>query len=421
MSVAGDWEGTLRATAAVYLKVGSSNKTAEEMGLSRHAVQNRIKECARRGLLGSPEMAPPGFVVAKNTTAYDENGKPLRQWVGTKPEPGAEFKPLPGHVVRGESALVDADGKVLQRWVKTRQEDAVTEGLAGALEKRFSAYAGIAPLIPAPSGCDEDLLTIYPLADLHVGMYAWHLETGDDYNVEIATDLVRKNISALVAKSDPSKRAIILGLGDLLHVGDQTNQTQRSKHQLDVDSRWERVYDAAATMMTDVVDLVSQRHAEVDLVILPGNHDEDAAKCLRVAMSLFYRSNGRINVYKNPGLHWFGRHGQCLFGATHGHALRSPERMAMMLATDRAKDWGETVHRSFFFGHIHSETVKEVGTVRVESFNTPAAKDAYAAGGGWRSGRSMSSITFHRKDGEIGRQRVNIPHDWAVVRQAEAV
>lgn len=93
----------------------------------------------------------------------------------------------------------------------------------------------------------------------------------------------------------------------------------------------------------------------------------------------------------------------------------------MMLATDRAKDWGETVHRSFFFGHIHSETVKEVGTVRVESFNTPAAKDAYAAGGGWRSGRSMSSITFHRKDGEIGRQRVNIPHDWAVVRQAEAV
>lgn len=413
-----EWEDTLRATAAVYAKVGSANKAATEMGLSRHAMQCRVKECARRGFLGTPEVAPPGFVVAKNTTAYDENGKPLRQWVGTKPEPGEAFKPLPGHVVSGESALLDPDGRVLQRWVKTQEGAGETESLADALERRFAAYTGAAPLIPAPAACDDDLLTIYPLVDLHIGMYAWGLESGDDYDVDIATDLVRRNISALVAKSDPSKRAIILGLGDLLHINDQTNQTQKSKHQLDVDSRWERVYEAAAAMLIDVVDLVSQRHEQVELVILPGNHDEDAAKCLRIAMSLFYRSNERVTVHKNPGLHWFGRHGECLFGATHGHALRSPDRMAMMLATDRAKDWGETVHRSFFFGHIHHETAKMVGNVRVESFTTPAAKDGYAAGGGWRNGRAMSSITYHVKDGETGRQRVNIPHNWATVRAA---
>lgn len=321
-----------------------------------------------------------------------------------------------GFVVKGESILQDGDGNVKLRWVKTR-EDTSTANLLEALDARFSRHEGMAPLLPAPSAANDDLLTIYPLADLHFGLYAWGAETGDDYDVDIATDLVRKTISSLVSKSDPSRRAVILGLGDLFHQNDQKNATPKSHHQLDVDGRWGRVFEAGARLMTDIVELVAQKHDKVDVVLIPGNHDEDASVCLRVALSLFYRNNERINVYNKPGLHWFDRFGKCLFGATHGHTMK-PDRMALMLANDRPKDWGETVHRSFYFGHIHHETAKEVGNVRVESFSTPAAKDAYAAGGGYRSGRAMSAITFHAEEGEIGRHRVNIASDWATVRRA---
>jgi hypothetical protein len=62
----------------------------------------------------------------------------------------------------------------------------------------------------------------------------------------------------------------------------------------------------------------------------------------------------------------------------------------------------------FYFGHIHHETVKEIGGVRCESFQTLAAKDAYAITGGYRSGQSLTSITHHRSAGEIGRHRINI-------------
>jgi hypothetical protein len=301
----------------------------------------------------------------------------------------------------------------VQRWVKTAAGS--PDLVADAMAARFAAYAGAAPLLPMPAAANDDLLTIYPLADLHVGMYAWGAEAGDDYDVDIASDLVRSTVSALVAKSEPSRRAVILGLGDLFHQNDQKNTTPGSGHRLDVDGRWSRVFAAGAQMMTDVIELVAQRHEMVDVVLLPGNHDEDAAVCLRVALSLFYLSNERIRVYDRPGLHWFDRFGKCLFGATHGHTMK-PDRMALMLANDRPQDWGETVHRSFYFGHIHHETVKEVGNVRVESFSTPAAKDAYSAGGGYRSGRAMSAITFHIDDGEIGRHRVNISGDWARVR-----
>ena len=44
----------------------------------------------------------------------------------------------------------------------------------------------------------------------------------------------------------------------------------------------------------------------------------------------------------------------------------------------------------------------------VESFNTIAAKDAHAHGGGYRSGQALNALTFHRERGEIGRHRVNL-------------
>jgi hypothetical protein len=61
-----------------------------------------------------------------------------------------------------------------------------------------------------------------------------------------------------------------------------------------------------------------------------------------------------------------------LLGATHGHTMK-PDRMAMMLADDRAKDWGEADHRHFFFGHVHHESAREVAGVRVESFHRELA------------------------------------------------
>jgi hypothetical protein len=385
------------------------------LGLKPRTVSHWVRAERKSSLTPTADgSAPADFEVTRHSAEYDQHGELKKQWVGSKPPPGEVFEPAAGHIIKGESALLDPTGRVLAKWVKTK------EGANNAIDgflAAFAGYDGASPLTPAPSSSDDELLTIYPLADLHVGLYSWGAECGDDYDVEIATDLVRRNIGALVSKSEPSKRAVILGLGDLFHQNDQKNATPGSGHRLDVDGRWPRVFEAGAKLMTSLVDLALQKHEIVDVVLIPGNHDEDASVCLRVALALFYSNNPRVRVNNKPGLHWSMRFGKCLFGASHGHTMKAAG-MALMLAVDNAKDWGETLHRNFFFGHIHSDTVKEIGNVRVESFNTPAAKDAYATGSGWRSGRSMSAITFHTEDGEIGRHRVNIPADWARVRAA---
>lgn len=392
-------------------KHGGIRQAASAMGIAPSTLQGRLAR--RRAVTGEvsappiPEIAKPphGFAVFRNSGAYDSDGKLLKQWVGTKPDSGEEYAVPAGHVVKGESALLDPDGRVMAKWVKTRE--GAGDGLVEGLRAAFAEYDGRAPQIASPEVADDDLLTIYPLPDLHLGMYAWGRETGEKYDVPIAVQMATRSVERLVTQSRPSRRAVILGLGDYFHANDAKAVTPHSGNRLDVDGRWPKVFAAGAKLATAIVDIVARKHAELEIVFLPGNHDPDAAMSLTVALALFYSQTPHIEVHQEPGIAWYHRFGKVLLGATHGHTMK-PDRMAMMLASDRAEDWGQTTHRHFFFGHIHHKTAEEIGPVTVESFQSPAAKDAFASSGGYRATRALHAITYHREDGEIGRHRVNI-------------
>ena len=362
---------------------------------------------AERGELGT-EPVLPGFAIASTSTQRDAAGNTEREWVKTRKAPSDEpFAVPPGQVVKGVSALVDGQGRELAKWIKTRTADSDPTLLAQALrEVMLDARGGARIDLPA-ADCDEDLLTVYVVSDLHLGMLAHGSECGEDYDLSIASQMIRREVGRLMWMAPPSRHAVLLFLGDFFHQNDQKNATPRSGHALDVDGRWRKVYGVGARVAIGLSEAIAQRHEHVEVAFLPGNHDEDAALTLAVALELHFELHPRVTVSPGAGIHWFRRFGKCLLGASHGHTMK-PDRMAMMLATDRRKDWGETDFRHFFFGHIHHETAKEIGPVRVESFTSPAAKDSYAAAGGYRSGRAVNAVTFHRERGEVCRHRVNI-------------
>lgn len=362
---------------------------------------------AARGELGT-EPVLPGYEIASTSTQRDSEGNVEREWVRQRRARSAEpFAVPPGHVLKGVSALVGADGRVSQQWLKTGEAKADPVELVAAVRAALSDLRGAADPAEAVADAEDDLLTVYVVPDLHLGMLAHGAECGEDFDLRIAEAMVRREVGRLMTMAPPSRHAVILFLGDFFHQNDQKNATPRSGHTLDVDGRWRKVYDIGVRLAIGLARAVADRHERLEVAFLPGNHDEDAAVTLAVALDVLFEGHERISVAPGKGIHWFRRFGRCLLGASHGHTMK-PDRMAMMLATDRAKDWGETDHRHFFFGHIHHETAKEVGPVRVESFSSPAAKDAYAAAGGYRSGRALNAVTFHATRGEICRHRVNI-------------
>lgn len=423
----------LEAHAAV-ARYGSVSGAATAMGIARGTMEKRynhaldaglgdvrtdIKALAnpRLGMRGrltkAPPPAPEDFVVTRHSAETDQDGNVRRQWTGSKPPPGDHFLPIHGHVIKGESALVDAEGRTLAKWVKTREGASVH--LAEALREAFSEFSGLMPNTPPPTATLSDLLTLYPVPDLHLGMYSWAKETGEDYNIDVATSVAMQGIDHLIGQSLPSEKAIILVLGDYLHADSQKNVTPASGHQLDVDGRRPKVYRAGVDLLMRMVERAKARHASVDVVIIPGNHDPDSALTITVALSIAYSADQRVTVSDGPNTVWYYRFGRVLLGATHGDKMK-PDAMAMMLAHDCPQEWGYTWHKHFYFGHIHHQTAREVGPVIVESFNSPAARDAHSHGSGYRSGRAMTAITFHREGGEIGRHKRSIATNKRRVR-----
>lgn len=380
---------------------GNLCEAARRLSISENCARNRLKHAAERGMLG-PSAVLPGFAI-KSVSAKADDGS----WVKQTREPGEVFEVPAGHTVKGVSALVDAEGRETFKWIKTASVSEVATPLIEAVRAVLAGYEGPAPLMAGPAAVEGDLLTVYPLPDLHLGMHSWGRETGEPYDLKIATARARDMAGDLIAQSRPSRHALILGLGDFFHMNDQKNMTPKSGHLLDVDGRWPKVLAAGVRLAMDMIELASQKHDHVTVRFLPGNHDPDATTALTVALSVFYDGNPRITVDDDPSMVFYHRFGSVLLGGTHGHTMK-PDRMAMMLATDRPEDWGETKHKHVFFGHIHHETAKEIGPVRVESFNTIASKDAHAHGGGYRSGHALNAITFHKERGEIGRHRVNL-------------
>lgn len=386
---------------------GSITAAALAAGIPRQTLACRLARAAERGLMGYAPILP-GFRVSRSTTELGEDGEVRRQFVQQKPEPGDEFAVPAGHVVKGVSALLDADGRVTAQWVKTREDGPVSTGeVTAAVEAALAEWECRAPDIPAPGEVDENRLTIYPWADVHLGLRATADACEGDFDLALAADRLRDTATNLFARSPDSGTALILQLGDWTHADDDLAMTPTSKHVLQVSDTQLPVIICGIQLAIEGIYSALAKHALVIVKVLRGNHDRNAWITLYVALVQHFRGNSRVRIEGGEADYWFFRFGSTLIGAHHGHRLK-PAEMAGAMATECREDWGETDYRLFLHGHLHHMRVQEVLGVRVECFRSLAEVDAFHSGK-YGSGKSLVSITIHRENGEDGRVQVNLP------------
>lgn len=280
---------------------------------------------------------------------------------------------------------------------KERQHEMMVEAIESLCKE-------IRPLPPidAPTETLDELMSVYPMGDPHFGMYSWAAETGEDFDLKIAEHDLYAAVDYLVDRSPASRRGILVNLGDFFHAENMEGITTRSGHILDMDTRFDRMIDVGVTALRRCIDRMLAKHEQVEMVNAPGNHDETLAKCLNVMFRNLYANEPRVTVISGPPERTYIRHGKVLIGVVHGHKTKDHELVGIM-ATEKPQDWGETKHRYFYRGHHHHDKVIEYNGGKVEQFRTLAAKDAYAAGNGYLSGRDMKCIVHHRDYGEQSR------------------
>ncbi|CAJ28450.1 winged helix-turn-helix domain-containing protein [Yersinia phage vB_YenM_636] len=342
---------------------------AKEYNMNERNVWARKAKLARDGYaptIGVNVELPTGYKLGKVTTAADANGNIERVWFRSAPEYEEMLKAL---------------------------REAVEE---------YKEQVPAAKVLPYKVGGDDNLLNFYAIADYHLSMLAWAEESGENWDSKISEELLVRWFKTAVEKAPDAKTGYLADLGDFMHFDGMAPVTPASKHLLDADIRFPRTVRTAIRVMKAVVEILLKKHEKVIVDFTTGNHNESSAVWMRELFDMHYKDHPRVKVNTSPAVYHAHKHGKVAIFTHHGHKANM-KKVDSVCAGTFPELFGATKYRYVHIGHFHHIEKVESNLMVIEMHRTLAAKDAYAANGGWLSGRSADVITYHKEYGEVSR------------------
>lgn len=295
-----------------------------------------------------------------------------------------------------------ADGQIKNTWERQSPD---TEAALAAMREIVNAMAGeIIPAIaiPAPAAANDDLCNLYTYSDFHLGMLAQEEEGGANWDIKIAEQTLVNSFGMMLEQSPAAHTAVVNIQGDMLHSDGLLPVTPAHRHVLDQDGRFSRIVATAIRSIRALVKMALEKHSEVHLVICEGNHDEASSVWLRLLFAALYENEPRITVNDSELPFYVFEWGEMMLGFHHGHKVKN-EQLPLLFAAQFPEVWGRTKRRAVHCGHRHHVDEKEYNGVTIVQHPTIAARDAYAARGGWIADRAVQSITYSKRFGQVGR------------------
>jgi len=204
---------------------------------------------------------------------------------------------------------------------------------------------------------DGDNLFVPNIYDVHLGRLCWHEETGHNYDVKIAEDIVRQVIHNLFINAGNVKiDRILFPVGnDFLNYDYAepfpmtTNQTPQES-----DVRWQKMFRIGRNILYEMIDWMYKNVAPVDVIAIPGNHEEQSLFYLAEVLSAKYANNNNVTVDNRPVNRKYYRYGNNLLGFAHGKDEKEVE-LHNLMSLEAPKMWAETKYRYYYLGHNHHE------------------------------------------------------------------
>ena len=328
-----------------------------------------------------------------------------------------------GEILKGTSTLYDEDGNIKLQWIKSDvAREQQFEAVKTAIESIVSDINPVEPVqSPLEDTLDEDLLTFYPLPDLHLGVLINNVESNHEYNYDtkIATAWITGAMNYLVDRAPSSTDCVIADLGDFLHSADNSARTV-SGHILDMDGRISQIIKISYQCITTLIDKALTKHKNIYFYSVPGNHSQDAPIYLKAFLQAWYKNEPRVKIFEPNKEQQYYRFGKVILGFSHGHTAK-PAKGESILIADNIDYISKSKYRYMHWGHYHKDKVIDGPLVKQEIHQNIMPRDAWAEGMGFRGNIGIAkSIVYHKEYGEISRNTFNIQMRPDLVKKAKA-
>jgi len=289
----------------------------------------------------------------------------------------------------------------------------VTDAAVG-LADRLAKFAP-KKSISLPKGKAKDPHLVYiGLHDHHFGKLAWADETGDNYDLRIAESLYESAGAELMRKASGFEvDRFVLPIGhDFLHVDGMDMATTSGTPQ-DVDGRFAKIFEVGQMAVIRLVDYLA-RHAPVEVIWIPGNHDYLSSFMLAKTIEAWFRSSKHVTVDASPRPRKRIHYGINLIGCTHG-CDEKPSTLPGIMAQEWPKEWAESKCREWLVGDKHKPKETHYNTadthdgVMVRILSSLAGTDLwhYKKGYVGGQGRAAQAICYSKHDGFVAQFNAN--------------
>mgnify|MGYP006404574379 FL=1 len=274
-----------------------------------------------------------------------------------------------------------------------------------SIEDLISNYSPSYPHIDYPKREDGHLLIINP-ADVHIGKFADSLETGEDYNIEIAKERVREGVKGILRNAEgfPIEKILFCIGNDILHTDNTMGSTTRLTPQ-DTDGKWFRHFTEALELYVEIVEMLIQI-APVDCVHSMSNHDYMSGFHLAHALKSWYRNTDSVYVDADPKHRKYYSWKNSLIGLTHGDGAKL-NNLPLHMAQEEPKMWAETKYRYWYLHHLHHKqrykfmsSFDNIG-VTCEFLRSPSGSDSWHYQKGYTGSIKAVEGFIHNKYGQI--------------------
>lgn len=289
-----------------------------------------------------------------------------------------------------------------QIWFKTdkysiqvRPDAAAEEDFAARLAGLFSGLPAAMP-VPAPKATLGDMMAVYPLFDLHLGLRAHAAVSGTEVDLTSAKKEILEVMAEVMERTPNAGRGIIINGGDFTHQTDDRNMTRRSGHILDVAARNAQTVDAAIEVLCTLIEGALRKHEVVEYYSVPGNHDPQNWETIQLVLRERYRDNPRVKIDVRWNEFSVIEHGAVALFIHHGDK-RTPKDISMFCAAQFAETWGRTSYRMLLTGHLHHLKEDEFPGIIWRQLSAGSARDHHAASHGYLSHRILTSMVFDRR------------------------
>ena len=190
------------------------------------------------------------------------------------------------------------------------------------------------------------------LPDMQLGRMVLESEARHELNPQMMVAKARRIVSELISLSQQfnfDRVAFPVG-NDMFDSNTAEGKTAHGTPQRD-DPRWQETFGAGKSFLVDTIDLLSQI-APVDVIIIPGNHDEERIYYMGEVLDAWYRKNPNVTVDNRPMKRKYYHYKANLIGLTHGY-YEKYDKLAALMAMEEPGLWAKTKYREWHLGDKH--------------------------------------------------------------------